>query len=217
VRGFKTLLAGAALAFGVAGAASAAIPVYPTPGVENGLTYTFTAASTGNIVAYFATVPVTASYTEELGLLINGVDSGVVGLSNHSTTAGTSLNFGGVTAGDSLVFYIKITAPPLPAADTIWYSKKSMNTDGAEHIWSTHYTGGDVEPGGTLPAGTLVAFEDLPKSHSDFNYHDEVFVFTNVGSKTGGIPEPMTWSLMILGFGATGAMLRRSRQLARTA
>jgi hypothetical protein len=28
-----------------------------------------------------------------------------------------------------------------------------------------------------------------------------------------GVPEPMTWSLMILGFGAAGAMLRRSRQL----
>jgi hypothetical protein len=31
------------------------------------------------------------------------------------------------------------------------------------------------------------------------------------GGGNGGIPEPATWSLMILGFGAAGAMLRRRR------
>ena len=31
------------------------------------------------------------------------------------------------------------------------------------------------------------------------------------GSPVGGAPEPVTWSLMIMGFGAAGAMLRRRR------
>ncbi len=34
---------------------------------------------------------------------------------------------------------------------------------------------------------------------------------------TGGIPEPMTWSLMIMGFGAAGAMLRKGRKAAAAA
>src|SRR5262249_14005520 len=103
---------------------------------------------------------------------------------------------------------------PPKVAGVKWFSDKSMNSDGAQHIFSQHYVGGDFG----IPAGQLVAFEDLPKSKSDFNYHDEVFVFTNVGVGThGGIPEPMTWALLIVGFGASGAMLRRSRQLAKTA
>jgi len=32
-----------------------------------------------------------------------------------------------------------------------------------------------------------------------------------------GVPEPATWGLMIVGFGGVGALLRRSRRLARTA
>ncbi len=66
------------------------------------------------------------------------------------------------------------------------------------------YAGGDAG----IPAGTLVAFEDLPKFGTDFNYNDEKFVFTNVSGVTG-TPEPATWALMIGGFGLVGASLRR--------
>jgi hypothetical protein len=37
------------------------------------------------------------------------------------------------------------------------------------------------------------------------------------GPKTTTVPEPATWALMIVGFGGVGALLRRSRRLARTA
>jgi hypothetical protein len=33
------------------------------------------------------------------------------------------------------------------------------------------------------------------------------------GGGQGGVPEPVSWSLMILGFGGVGAMLRRRRQM----
>ena len=37
----------------------------------------------------------------------------------------------------------------------------------------------------------------------------------NMGAgSTGAIPEPTTWALMIFGFGAAGAMLRRRRLVA---
>lgn len=39
---------------------------------------------------------------------------------------------------------------------------------------------------------------------------------TNTGSPGGAIPEPGTWALMILGFGAAGSMLRSRRRLGAT-
>ncbi|UAJ12621.1 PEPxxWA-CTERM sorting domain-containing protein [Polymorphobacter megasporae] len=188
------LVAGAALAF-VATAAQAVIPVYPTPGVENPILYTFTAASSGNLTAYFAGSG--ASYNETLGLLVNGVDTGISGLQNHTTPLGTALSFGNVAAGDALTFLINIQT----TGDT-FYSQKSRNSDGANHVYSAAYAGGDYG----IPAGTYVAFEDLPKGSSDFNYGDEQFVFTNVGTT---VPEPAAWALMLGGFGVVGAAMRR--------
>lgn len=34
-----------------------------------------------------------------------------------------------------------------------------------------------------------------------------------VGGVAGGVPEPATWAMMILGFGAAGATIRRRRSL----
>lgn len=177
-------------------AASAALPVYPTPGVQNATLYTFTAASTGDVVAYFAGS--TAGYSEDLGLLVNGVDTGINGLPNHATALGAALNFGSVNAGDVLTFYTRIFT-----TGDVFYSTKALNSDGVNHVWATGYAGGDFG----IPAGTYVAFEDL-NGGGDLNYHDETFVFTNVAT-TGNVPEPATWAMMIAGFGLVGAVARR--------
>ncbi|QYE33582.1 PEPxxWA-CTERM sorting domain-containing protein (plasmid) [Polymorphobacter sp. PAMC 29334] len=171
------------------------MPVYPTPGVENPILYTFTAASSDNLSAYFAGSG--ASYNETLGLLVNGVDTGISGLQNHTTPLGIALSFGDVTAGDALTFLINIQT-----TGATFYSQKSRNSDGANHVYSAPYAGGDYGS----PAGTYVAFEDLPKGRSDFNYGDEQFVFTNVGTP---VPEPAAWALMLVGFGVVGAAMRR--------
>src|SRR5690349_18969190 len=87
------LLVGAAVLSLMAGTtqmmAADAIP-YSTSGTPNPVTYTFTAASSGNITAYFAGS--TASYDNELGMLVNGVSTGIIGLDNHTSAIGTSLN-----------------------------------------------------------------------------------------------------------------------------
>ncbi len=187
-------LAGAAALVVAATSAQAVIPVYPTPGTANPALYTFTASMTGDITAYFAGS--TAGYNETLGLLVNGVSTGITGLQNHTTPLGTALDFGSVTAGDSLIFFINVQT----TGDT-FYSRKSLNGDGFNHVWSTAYAGGDAG----IPAGTLVAFEDL-RGGGDRNYNDEKFVFTNTSSST---PEPAAWALMLGGFGLIGAALRR--------
>jgi hypothetical protein len=189
----------AALSLLAAAAAQAAPVPYATPGIENTTTYTFNAAADGDLIAYFAGS--TAGFTNEIGLLVNGVDTGIYGLNNQSTAYGDLLNFGAVKKGDSLVFILKVIDPSDVGP---WYSQKSLNADGANHVYSSAFTAD-----GLVPAGTYVGFEDLPASGTDFNYHDENFVFTNISAT---VPEPATLATLAMGLGLMGALRRKARK-----
>lgn len=166
---------------------------YPNAGTPNPLTYTFTAANTGDVVAYFWGS--TAGYTSTLSLLVNGVDTGISGLNNHASAYGQALNFGNVNAGDSLVFRLNVLT-----TGAAWYSSAALNSDGINHVYSTSFAGDSI-----IPAGTFVSFEDLLNG-GDFNYNDEDFVFTNVSSH---VPEPLSGALAGLGLVALAASRRR--------
>jgi hypothetical protein len=196
----KALFSGLLLSAACAAEARADIIPYPTIGVVNPVTYSFTAASTGHVIAYFAGS--TASYDNELGMLINGVLSpSGFGLDNHTSALGATFDLGAVKAGDALTFVLhNLTL----GADA--YSDPSLNgaydsIDGphapVNHIYSTPYTGtGPIID--SIPPGTYVAFEDFPASNPpDYNYHDETFVFTGVAAAAA--PEPATLSLACLG------------------
>jgi uncharacterized protein DUF4114/PEP-CTERM motif-containing protein len=196
----RNICAAAVLSLGFASAAHAAFPVYPDVGTENPTLVSLTASVSGDVVVYFAGQD--AGDSEDLGLLINGVDTGLYGLPNHATSVGTSFDFGHANLGDTLVFFIR-------DGGNKFYSDVSLNTDGFNHIWTTPYAGGDAG----IPAGTFAAFEDLPNG-GDKDYNDETFVFTGV---KGGVPEPATWAMMLVGFGGLGAMVRRRRAVALAA
>ena len=204
---------GAVLCFAAAGAAKADPSPYPTPGVYNATTYSFTASSDGDVLAYFVDGG-GAGYDNQLGVLVNGVAQGGYGLANHSSSYGQSYDFGAVKAGDALTFVLDNLS-----LNKLAYSDPSLNgayddpsyDGGHNHIYSSPY-GGDA----TVPAGVYVAFEDLPFPGSDFNYNDESFVFTNVAeSPVSGAPEPGLWALMVGGLGLAGGLMRRSQALRR--
>jgi hypothetical protein len=96
---------GASLAILLCGSGTSAradaIP-YPTPGVVNSDVYTFMATATGNVTAYFAGA--SADNTSDLGMLVNGVSTGLFGLNNSNTPVGTSFVLGSVIAGQVLTF-----------------------------------------------------------------------------------------------------------------
>ena len=177
-----------------------AIP-YPNVGTPNPITYTFTATTTGDIIAYFAGS--TASYDNELGMLVNGVSTGVIGLDNQTSALGLSLDLGHANAGDVLTFVLQNNTLGKDV-----YSDPSLNgaydtsgVDGHNHVYSTAYTANP--PIDSIPNGTYVAFEDLPFPGSDFNYHDETFVFTDVTTTMNGVPDSGS-TVAMLGLGLAG-------------
>ncbi|WP_083636584.1 PEPxxWA-CTERM sorting domain-containing protein [Bradyrhizobium sp. AS23.2] len=186
----------------VAATAAKAGVIYPNPGTENPTTYSFTATANGSLVAYFYGSG--ASFSESLGLLVNGQDRGTA-LDNHISAYGEMYNFGNVSVGDTLVFYIDVKT-----TGHTYYSDIKMNPDGVNHIYSTAFAGN-----GKIPAGTYVGFEDLSLHQTgwtDNNYTDEQFVFT-----VAAVPEPSTWAMMILGFAGVGFLAYRRRNWALTA
>jgi hypothetical protein len=203
------------LASAIQVAKSAIIP-YPNVGTENPVTYTFTATATGDVMGYFA-APSGAAYTEDVGLLDNGVlTSGGYGLNNHGSYAGEDFNFGNVTAGDTLVFVLQVLIPP--NGDV--YSDPSMNAPfdgtptGHNHIYSVAYDASSDLLDPSVPSGTYVAFEDEAASlPPDWNYADDTFVFTD--TSVTAVPEATTMiagALLLLPFGlSTLRILRKSR------
>jgi hypothetical protein len=199
-----SVIAGAGFSIAVTATTASASIVYPNIGTENPTISRFTAASTGDLIAYFSGS--SAGLDQRLGLLVNGISTGITGLDNQTTTVGQSLNLGRVTMGDTLTFVDNLTGGPA------WYSAPALNSDSANHVYSTTAAAGQAFAGS--PAGTFVGFEDLASSRADFDYNDHTFVF-NVAA----VPEPSTWALMVVGFFGVGCLgyRRRSRSTFRFA
>jgi hypothetical protein len=195
---FVKLLMAATLA--ASGAAHAVPTPYSPAGTQNTAVYTFTAASTGDIIGYFAGS--TATYENDMSLLVNGIAVGGHGLNNQTSVYGQAFNFGSVSAGDILVFVLTNIRP---GGVGPWYSQTSLNSDLVNHVYSNEYAGDSL-----IGAGTYVAFEDL-NNGGNFNYDDISFVFSNVNTE---VPEPASVALLGAGVFAIAISRRRKNKLA---
>jgi hypothetical protein len=198
---FHSKLAAALLGLSAAGGAWAtADPVYGDPGTMNTVSYTFEAVATGHVYAYF--LGESADYTEVLGM--STADSttpvGKVGLSNQTSTRGKKIDLGTVTAGEIVTFFIDVTS-----TGKIWSSETDLNSDDANHVYSTTF-----QKSGKIPAGTFISFEDIASTAKpDYDYNDASFLITNVMAVA--VPEPASAALLLAGLGLMGFMARRRR------
>ncbi|SEP77786.1 DUF4114 domain-containing protein [Nitrosomonas ureae] len=199
-----------ALCFGLFSIAhvKAASISYADQGVPVQDTYTFTATTTGYIGAYFQSS--SASYTNTLSLLVNGVvtpQSSLGVLNNQTSNVGDYVNLGYVNAGDILTFQMKV----LDTGD-IWNSNSASNADGVNHIYSTGFSG-DTALG--IPAGTYVGFEDI-QGGGDFDYNDQAFIFTNISTLAekhiSPVPEPETYAMLLIGLGLVAFTVRSRKR-----
>jgi hypothetical protein len=175
------------LSAGLFSSANADTIPYPNIGVPNPVTYDFTATVSGDIIAYFAGS--NAADNEYIGLLVNGVSTGLIGLDNQTSTVGESFDLGFAAAGS------KLTLVDYDGSTKTWYSNPSLNVDGGNHVYSAAAAAGQLYS--ASPAGTYLGFEDEPFPGSDYDYNDDTFVLLDVSvSQT---PLPPTWTIMLIG------------------
>jgi hypothetical protein len=192
---------------------------------QNSATYSFTATTDEDLTAYF--MPSTGTYRSALGAKVDGVIVGRNQLAMGRTDNFTSYDFGHVSAGATIEFFIDVTRND--AAGTpmgTYYSTVADNADGLQHIWAApHPDQWYLGPHG-VPQGTFIGFEDTTTGDplGDLNYRDYTFVVPGltvapapqgqpgIGSPAAAVPEASTWAMLVVGFGAVGGSMRRRRR-----
>lgn len=130
-------------------------------------------------------------------------DDFTLSLNNVAILKGT-FNLGG--GGNDVVFF-------QPIGSTI----DNVSGNGVDVTWAGGHV--NISTPLNLVAGqnTLTfAYDAMSDNHAGWQSWDDEHwgVSDIVVTQTGAVPEPATWGLMLMGFGALGAMLRRSRRLA---
>ena len=151
--------------------------------------------------------------------LTAGVDVGVYSTLSQNFTLGGAGSVSGdaaFLAFDSAPFnddgYVRILNTDTGALVYSLFASDVNTVGDFGHTDWTHFTSGLLGAGTyTLEAGVRNNLEDGDNSVPSQILVDS-FAVTDAGP--GGIPEPASWMLMILGFGGLGAMLRARRRAA---
>lgn len=93
------------------------------------------------------------------------------------------------------------------ASDKSWLSGTSLPSNFPTPVWDGTYP--STDNGGSLPAGGLFRFFDPRQGHG----FDAVVLSVTPAGLAGGVPEPATWAMLIIGFGAVGAAMRKRQSV----
>jgi hypothetical protein len=211
----KSLLALTLIAVGhfasgdfVSNAQAGTIP-YPLPGTPNPITYTFTAAGTGDVTAYFFGFG-GASYTDSIGMIDDtSMTTNPSGLPNQPPTAvGDSFNLGHATAGDVLTFYLNVVTNGINSLPNYTvYSNPALNpaVPGSSVPYLNEVYATAFSASSPFPAGVYLGFEDGTGS----DYVAEQVVLTNVDFTV--TPLPAALPLFAGGLGLMGLLAKRRK------
>lgn len=155
-------------------------------------------ASGGNVDIFFAGSD--AGYNSQV--FLSSPDSGGGFFPNHSTSVGASESLGVFGAGAELIFRLNVLTSGL----NFFTGPASSNLDHVVHATFTPFAATSK-----IPAGILVAFEDL-RGGGDMDFNDFQFVVHGAQLTSSVTPEPA--SLLLLGTGVI-ALVARSRSRRR--
>ena len=133
-----------------------------------------------------------------------------LGLNDHTSFLGETFDMGAVNAGDTLVFFDDVfnTGGDIYSNPLLNVPYDNFGVTNHNHIYSTSAAAGQAYGGS--PVGTYVAFEDLPFPGSDYNYHDDTFVFTDVATQEHSAPDAAS-TMALFGFALTGLGVLKRR------
>jgi hypothetical protein len=197
----KALLAGAALAIATVSAAGAQASTlfsfastFGPVETDNSATAFFNAPAGAGAVSFtldgYASLDGQNYYEDDFSLILNG-----------STIFSGTWNLGG-GGTDAILFN--------PNGGTA----NNISGNGTDVTWNGGHVLIDVPLNLVAGLNTLTfAYSSLPgPTHAGFQGGgDEAWGLSNI-TVTGGVPEPASWALMLVGFGGMGAMFRARRK-----
>jgi len=177
----------------------------PIPGLTSSLTLTFQGLNGNNYLFDFSLANTSGAPIDDSGVTAFGFNAApdiVLGLSSVTSTWFSTISSGNVPGGTDLEFCVK--------------NGQNNNCAGSQ---------GGPNLGETATGSLVLGYNSLANSIllSDFlvRYQriDSVALGLNDGSAIGspttpppGVPEPATWAMMLIGFGAVGYSMRRRRK-----
>jgi hypothetical protein len=191
LRSLIASLAGAAL-LSVAGAAQSAILIYTAD--MNGATEVPSNASTA--FGFTELMVDTTADTLQVDITYSGLTGGPPAAAHIHCCAPPGTNVG-----------VAVGFPGFPATTSGAYSHLFNLLDAS--IYTSTFLSGFG--GGTAAGAEAALLKGFVEGQAYSNIHNAVFPGGEIRGQLHVVPEPTTWTLMILGFGLAGAAMRRRR------